>query len=563
MPTSEMAGLWSGERDFGPLAAGDLTVDARGPSWIASVAGFRVPVKLDNSQLTFALPQNQGSFRGRFTADEIFGFWTQPVPVRSIYQFDSGVLLTSAGKKVWRGTLHPLPDRIGMYLKMSADQQGNVTAFFRDSEIDLYGGKNYAVHCEEERIHFVNVADAKDFIDGIIHADSRQISLRVSLDDPEHTFTFEFSRVAATVANRYFAALPGSSPFVYERPINDDDGWTMAEAADVGMSSAVLADAVRAIDNTPINDSNAPFIQALLVARHGKLVVDQYFYGFAREQTHDLRSTGKSFTTALVGIALAENPSLHVDTRILPLFVQYEPKNVDDRKRRITVRDLLTMTSGLDCDDANRASLGREMTLFTQHAQPDYYAYTLDLPMVREPGGAKAIYCSATMNLLGGVIKSVTHKDLADYFHEKLAVPLEFKSYQLNLSPTGDVYMGGGLYLRARDALKLGQVYLDSGLWNGKRVLDAEWVNQSTSVQSSFSSEHGYGFGWHIFSHLNLNGREYREFEAEGTGGQLVIVIPELDLAVGMLTANYSRDMTDPERKVLAEIVSAVATPTQ
>lgn len=142
---------------------------------------------------------------------------------------------------------------------------------------------------------------------------------------------------------------------------------------------------------------------------------------------------------------------------------------------------------------------------------------------------------------------------------DKIATPLQFGQYQINLSPNGDAYMGGGLYLRARDALKLGQVFLDHGLWNGKRILNAGWVTQSSSVQSAFSPSHAYGFGWHVFEHLQLNGREYREYETEGTGGQLVIVVPELDLAVAMLTANYSRDMTDPERAILAIIAKATA----
>src|ERR1700682_4983047 len=99
--------------------------------------------------------------------------------------------------------------------------------------------------------------------------------------------------------------------------------------------------------------------------------------------------------------------------------------------------------------------------------------------MQREPGGEHAIYCSADLNLVGGAVARATGKWLPEFFDENFARPVEFGPYHLNLMPTGEAYMGGGAYLRPRDELKLGQLYLNGGTWNGRRVVSKAWVEES------------------------------------------------------------------------------------
>jgi CubicO group peptidase (beta-lactamase class C family) len=112
--------------------------------------------------------------------------------------------------------------------------------------------------------------------------------------------------------------------------------------------------------------------------------------------------------------------------------------------------------------------------------------------------------------------------------------------------PDGQAYMGGGIYLRPRDELKLGQLFLDSGVWNGKRLLSAAWVKDATSSHSRFDSrfslgaEHQYGYGWHI-NFLKSAGRTYRALAAQGNGGQFVILVPDLDLVVGINGDSYGQ----------------------
>ena len=128
----------------------------------------------------------------------------------------------------------------------------------------------------------------------------------------------------------------------------------------------------------------------------------------------------------------------------------------------------------------------------------------------------------------------------------------------MNLMPTGEAYLGGGLYLRARDQLKLGQLYLSGGVWNGNRILSEAWVKDSFVQHSGFPPaipsdlDHGYTYGWHT-RRLKVGGREFRDFYAAGNGGQYVLVIPELEMLVGITAGDYSeRDKLYPWESELA-----------
>jgi hypothetical protein len=156
-----------------------------------------------------------------------------------------------------------------------------------------------------------------------------------------------------------------------------------------------------------------------------------------------------------------------------PLISFFPESPQPAEKRAITVEHALTMSTGLACDDDDDDSPGQEDRMQSQPR--DWYAYTLDLP-VAHPAGTHAAYCSATINLLGGVVRHATSAWLTDLFDAQIAQPLGISRYALNLGPNLDMYFAGGLRLRPRDFLKLGQAFLDGGVWNGKRVVSAGWV---------------------------------------------------------------------------------------
>jgi CubicO group peptidase (beta-lactamase class C family) len=207
------------------------------------------------------------------------------------------------------------------------------------------------------------------------------------------------------------------------------------------------------------------------------------------------------------------------------------------------VAHLLSMTSGFSCDDNDDDSPGNEDKMQQQTAEPDWYKYTLALPMVSDPGGEQALYCSAGINLLGAIVAKATGTWIPAFFDEQVARPMNFGRYYWNLQPDGSGYLAGGAHLLPRDLLKLAQLYLSGGRWNGKQIIDQAWIDESTRQHSHFEPGHGYGYAWHL-RQLTVGDRNYREYEAEGNGGQLAMVIPELDLAVLITAGNYSNFST-------------------
>jgi CubicO group peptidase (beta-lactamase class C family) len=216
--------------------------------------------------------------------------------------------------------------------------------------------------------------------------------------------------------------------------------------------------------------------------------------------------------------------------------------NPDPRKARMTVRHLVTMTSGFDCDDNRYDTPGNEDRMQSQTEQPDWYRYTLDLPMVREPGTA-GVYCTAGIHLIGQVLRERTATSLPQYFEHAFARPMDIDYYQMNLSPTYRGYMGGGIRLRPRDFLKLGQLYLDGGVWRGRRIVSEEWVRTSTAAHASVNETDDYGFAWWRKTY-QAGDRRVETYHASGNGGQLLFVVPALNLVALIQAGNYGDGRT-------------------
>ena len=189
-----------------------------------------------------------------------------------------------------------------------------------------------------------------------------------------------------------------------------------------------------------------------------------------------------------------------------------------------------------------------------QTQQTDWWKYTLDLPMAHDPGTRYA-YCSAGINLAGAALTTATRTWLPELFERTVARPLQFGPHYWNLMPTDEGYLGGGAYLLPRDLLKVGQAYLDGGVWHGHRIIEKSWIATSTAPHvhvspattgidpkdfGNFYGEADDGYAWHL-SDLKLGDRTYRCYAATGNGGQLLIVVPDADLAVVFTAGNYGQ----------------------
>ncbi|HLM60393.1 MAG TPA: serine hydrolase, partial [Pyrinomonadaceae bacterium] len=182
-----------------------------------------------------------------------------------------------------------------------------------------------------------------------------------------------------------------------------------------------------------------------------------------------------------------------------------------------------------------------EDNFWDQDKEPDFYKWTLDLKVVRTPG-EKAVYCSAGANLVGGVVARAARRSPQTLFQRLLAEPLGIKRYYLPLSPAGDYTMTGSARFEPRDFMKFGQLHLNGGTWNGRRVYTAEWSRRATSQRVDFTAAnrtYQYGYLWWL-KNYSYKGRSVRAYYASGMGGQIVMTIPELDLVMAFYAGSYN-----------------------
>ena len=535
-PTPDLVGLWGNETLSGPLLAGTMTIDGRQTPWRASMGGLSVKVERKGEALSFAMPGGQGQFKGRLDKGEIHGFWIQPPGLTLSSAYATPVRLAHGHRQIWIGQVAPLADRVTQYLNIRRKSDASLEAFLSNPEYNLGRGRAYAVQASNDTVVLTDPRRKGWALNGRLDEETKQLRI-----DWQGIAVFPFTRRDRDQALGYYVATPADAQDIYRVPVPvDDDGWTTAALTEVGMQAAPMTELLKHVQTLAAPEPGHPQVHSLLVARNGKLAFEAYFHGHSREQAHDTRSAGKSFASLLVGMAIDHGATkLSAQTPVLPLFPDYANlKNVDDAKRAITVGHLMSMSSGLACDDNADDSPGGEDKMQEQQEQRDWYRFTLDLPMTQAPGADKAVYCSAGINLLGGVVRQATGRQLTDLFRDWIAEPMQMRGYHLNLTPDDDAYLAGGIQLRPRDMLKLGQLYLDGGVWHGKRLVAKSWIDASVAKRSTFGPNHDYGYAWHLHS-FRVQDHDYRAYAAEGNGGQFVIVVPELGLVVGITAGSY------------------------
>jgi len=300
----------------------------------------------------------------------------------------------------------------------------------------------------------------------------------------------------------------------------------------------------------PMDSVNTLQIHSLLIARHGKLVVEEYFHGYHRDQPHDTRSASKSWTATLIGAAMQAGVPLRLNTPVYQTLLDSLRANLDPQKRAMTLEHLLTMTAGFNCDEDDPTSADEDQ-IASQDSIRDWYRYTLNVRLISRPG-EKIFYCSAEPNLAAGMLAKVAHEHLPEMFERLIARPLRMRGYYIGLTPLGEAYGGGGHRFRPRDFLKLPQLMVNGGKWNGKQLAGSEWVRQSTAPLRELFHGQQWGYLWNSADY-DYNGRKVRAFFAGGNGGQVFMGFPELDLVVGFTGGNYSAAAFPTQRTLLQE----------
>lgn len=332
---------------------------------------------------------------------------------------------------------------------------------------------------------------------------------------------------------------PSRTPAVVSgAPASINDGWALSSAEAEALDPAAMTAVSAAIAGGQFGD-----VDALVVARHGKLCFDGYYNGTPYD-VHEMQSVTKSVTSALIGAAIARGAIAGVQqpvSALLPAFA----------KNDIHLEHLLTMTSGLDWDETTIPNGDSRNTLTQMNASADWDGFVLSRGAVEVPG-ARFNYNSGGVILIGAVLRATTGQDAAAFAGDALFAPMGIRDARWFRNPARpeQVHTGGGLSLRARDAAKFGQLYLDEGVWAGQRLLPASWIHDSTRPRIGAWDGAQYGFLWWL--RIATGGRDVAE--GWGTRGQHVFVVAPLDLVV-VVTARDNR--IDAGRQILDLVIAA------
>jgi CubicO group peptidase (beta-lactamase class C family) len=324
------------------------------------------------------------------------------------------------------------------------------------------------------------------------------------------------------------------------------DGWTVAAPEQEGLNSALICGIGPRLE--ALKEARA---HGVVVARHGRLIYEHYFDGqdqrigrslgdvsFDAETKHDIRSISKSVTSLLVGIALDWGLLTDLDARVFSFFPEYADLRTPE-KDRITLRHLLTMSSGFAWDETSLPYTNPSNTYWQMSIAPRSDHFVLAQPLAAPPGEVFN-YNTGTTHLLGVILRKISDKAIDAFAKETLLDPLGIEDWDWDYDGGFNAAAGSGLRLRPRDLAKIGQLVLAHGKWHGRQIVSSSWIEESTTPHLLFdrsdgATAHGgataYGYLWW----LGRSPPEHPERDliaGAGVGGQRVVILPRLDAVV-------------------------------
>ena len=277
-------------------------------------------------------------------------------------------------------------------------------------------------------------------------------------------------------------------------------------------------------------------IHSLLILKNGRLVYEKYFNSFERDQLHPVFSVTKSVSSALIGITIDKKFIKNVNKKVRSFFPQYKNISWKNGKEKITLEDVLCMTTGLEWIE-NIPYSDRKNSHNRMCRQRDWIRFVLERPMVYQPG-EKFVYNTGTSNLMALIINRQTGMGIDRFAEKYLFEPLGISRAEWIRDPHGNPCSGGtngGLYLRTVDIAKIAYLFLKNGKWMGKTVISEEWIKKSTTKQKG---NNWYGYQWWLDSGY-IKGKKISFYQAVGYGGQKIAVLPSIEMVVVITSGNY------------------------
>ena len=298
------------------------------------------------------------------------------------------------------------------------------------------------------------------------------------------------------------------------------------------------------------NNGTYPNLEGVTITKGGKLVFETYLHGLRKGSLHDTRSAFKSVTALLIGIAIDKGFIKNVHQKVYPFFSEYKPYgNWTVLKDSMTIEHLLEMKSGFDCEEWDGSKDCEDDMENTQ----DWIKFCLDLPLKNKPG-TKWDYTSINAMLLGGIIAHASHRSVSEFADQYLFKPLGITQYRWTKDPLSHETTAGSFYISPGDMNKIGQVVLNDGIFNGKRVVSGKWIKTMTEGRikiEDFSNVRisrnktaipqptYYGYAWYT-EEIKTDQWKHTVVFASGNGGQYIMVIRDLDLVVTFTGNSYN-----------------------
>lgn len=306
-------------------------------------------------------------------------------------------------------------------------------------------------------------------------------------------------------------------------------GWTFSTPEAQGIDSNALADAIEWIRTRRIP------VHSLFIERNGHAVLDAYFFPFEDHETHDVASVTKSVISSLTDVARGEGAPLDLDAPLSTLLPD-ETRMLDDpRKSAITLADLLSMTSGLDCDVAPGENLLLEM-----EQTPDWVSFMLHRPLISAPG-ARFQYCGAAFHLTSAILTRATGMSAFELARDRIFGPIGIATAAWPADPQGNSHGFADLELLPRDAAKLGYLWLHNGHWDGREIIPSAYLADALHSHAQVQPGIAYGYGFWLYP-----SRRPYDFEANGRGGQRITIIPSENLVTVITSGGADANIVAP-----------------
>ncbi len=288
-------------------------------------------------------------------------------------------------------------------------------------------------------------------------------------------------------------------------------------------------------------------IHSLLILRNDKIVFENYYSNYRRDDLHPIGSSTQSIISALVGTVAYTNESFSISDKIIDFFPEY-PQYFDNipQKDQIEIRHLLSHTSGLWWDEWTHPFGSEDNDAYVMSLSDDWIANVLSTPMIREPG-SEFTFNSGNSVLMAPLLEKITGTDLEELAKDNLFDPLGITEWKWERIPGGFVNSAWGLHMRPIDLAKIGYLFLNSGTWQAQELFDENWRNRSTRRRLFVSSYYGYGYNWWSFTNVADAVRTIKNndvFFSWGEGGQFLFVVPHLNLVVVTTAGNYNGNET-------------------